>query len=92
MLNKILFVATLVAFFLGAVACYYKNVAKEQERVKMVYQGNNTLLLARIKKVYDDKVATDLRNKELEKKAKEDKSFDWGVDISNSPVILELKR
>lgn len=85
-------ISLVVTILFGLIAYHYKTVAEEQERMKNVYLGNNQVLLTRIKKVYDDKLATDLRNKELEEKAKEDKAFDWSVDISNSPVILELKR
>lgn len=91
-MNKLFFIAAITAVFLGCTAYYYRNIAKEQEQLKEVYRGNNALLLGRLKKVYDDKMATDLRIKELEERAKEDLAFDWGVDISNSPVILELKK
>lgn len=91
-MNKLIAIALLVAIFFGFVAYYYKNQSEEQERLKNVYLGNNQVLLTRIKKVYDDKVATDLRIKELEERAKEDLAFDWSVDISNSPVIKELKK
>jgi hypothetical protein len=92
-MNRLLFVAILLAIFFGLVAYFYKNQAEEQERLKKVYMGNNELLLGRIKKVYDDKVATDLRIKELEEEAIKDKSvFDWNIDISNTNVIKGLKR
>lgn len=91
-MNRLLFVAILLAIFFGLVAYFYKNQAEEQERLKKVYMGNNELLLGRIKKVYDDKVATDRKIRELEQRAKEDLVFDWNVDISSSPVILELKK
>lgn len=92
-MNRLLFVAILLAIFLGLVAYFYKTQAEEQERLKKVYMGNNELLLGRIKKVYDDKVATDLRIKELEEEAIKDKSvFDWNIDISNTNVIKGLKR
>lgn len=91
-MNKLIAIALLVAIFFGLVAYFYKKQAEEQERLKDVYCANNQVLITRIKKVYDDKVATDLRIKELEERAKEDLAFDWGVDISNSPVIKELKK
>lgn len=91
-MNRLLFVAILLAIFFGLVAYFYKNQAEEQERLKKVYMGNNELLLGRIRKVYDDKVATDRKIRELEQRAKEDLAFDWNVDISSSPVILELKK
>ena len=92
-MNRLLFVAILLAIFFGLVAYFYKNIAEEQERLKKVYMGNNELLLGRIRKVYDDKVATDLRIKELEEEAIKDKSvFDWNIDISNTNVIKGLKR
>lgn len=91
-MNKLFLIVVSVAVFFGLCAFYYKKVAEEQERVKNVYMGNNELLLSKMRKVYDDKVATDLRIKELEERANEDLAFDWGVDISNSPVIRELKK
>jgi hypothetical protein len=91
-MKKMFLILAGVSVFLGLVAYYYKNQAIEQERLKNIYLGNNQLLLTRIKKVYDDKVATDRKIRELEQRAKEDLAFDWGVDISSSPVILELKK
>lgn len=91
-MNRLLFVAVLVAIFFGLVAYFYKNQAEEQERLKDVYMGNNQLLLNKIKKVYDDKVATDSRIKELEQEAINDKEiFDWNIDISNTNVIKRLQ-
>ena len=91
-MNRLLFVAILLAIFFGLMAYFYKNQAEEQERLKDVYCANNQVLITRIKKVYDDKVATDRKIRELEQRAKEDLVFDWNVDISSSPVILELKK
>lgn len=92
-MNRLLFIAVLTVIFLGLVAYFYKTQAEEQERLKDVYMGNNHLLLTKIKKVYDDKVATDLRIKELEQEALKDKGvFDWNIDISNTNVIKGLKR
>ena len=92
-MNKLLMIAILLAIFFGLVAYFYKNQAEEQERLKDVYMGNNQLLLTKIKKVYDDKVATDLRIKELEQEAIKDKGvFDWNIDISNTNVIKGLKK
>ena len=63
------------------------------EKQKDLYKQNNHVLITRIKKVYDDKVATDLRIKELEQEAIKDKEvFDWNIDISNTNVIKGLKR
>jgi hypothetical protein len=74
-------------------AYYYKNIAEEQEKLKDVYRGNNELLIGKMKKVYDDKMATDLRIKELEQEALKDKGvFDWNIDISNTNVIKGLKK
>lgn len=88
-MNKFLFISLLA---LCVLVHYYRTVAEYQEKMKDTYKNNNTVLLTKIRKVYDDKVATDLRNKELEKRAKEDMAFDWYTDISTSPVILELKK
>lgn len=93
-MKQLLFVAVLMAVFLGLVAYYYKNVAEEQERLKKAYKGNNELLIRRIRKVYADKVETDRTNEELRQAIREDKnsSFNWSEDISSTLPILSLKR
>lgn len=88
-MNKFLFISLLALCFL---VHYYRTVAEYQEKMKDTYKNNNTILLTKIRKVYDDKVATDSKIKELEARAKEDMAFDWYLDISSSPVVLELKK
>lgn len=91
-MSKLFFICVGAIYFLLLGVIYYKNTAEEQERIKCVYEQNNQALITKLRKVYDDKVATDLRIQELEKSAKEDVDFDWHTDISNSPVIRELKK
>jgi hypothetical protein len=91
-MSKLFFICVVAIYFLTLGLIYYKNVADEQEKIKSVYEGNNQVLIGKLRKVYDDKVATDKRIQELEKRAKEDTSFDWYSDISSSPVVLELKK
>lgn len=91
-MSKLFFICVVAIYFLTLGLIYYKNVADEQEKIKSVYEGNNQILISKIRKVYDDKVATDRRIQELEERAKEDTSFDWYSDISSSPVVLELKK
>lgn len=93
-MKRLLFVAILVAIFLGLMAYFYKNQAEEQERLKNVYKGNNELLIGRIRKVYADKVEADRANEELRQAIREDKasSFNWSEDISSTLPILSLKR
>lgn len=91
-MSKLFFICVVAIYFLTLGLIYYKNVADEQEKIKSVYEGNNQILISKIRKVYDDKVATDRRIEELEKRASEDIDFDWHTDISTSPVIKELKK
>jgi hypothetical protein len=92
-MNKLLILCLIIANIFGFMAYYYKNIAEEQEKLKDVYRGNNELLIGKMKKVYDDKMATDLRIKELEQEALKDKGvFDWNIDISNTNVIKGLKK
>jgi hypothetical protein len=91
-MSKLFFICVVAIYFLTLGVIYYKNVADEQEKIKSVYEGNNQILISKIRKVYDDKVATDKRIEELEKRASEDIDFDWHTDISSSPVIMELKK
>ena len=91
-MNRLLFVAILLAIFFGLCAYYFKNVAEEQERVKNVYRANTELLIGRIRKVYADKVETDRTNEELRRAIREDKdsAFNWGEDISGSLPLRTL--
>lgn len=93
-MNRLLFVAVLMAIFFGLCAYYFKNVAEEQERVKNVYKGNNEVLIRRVRKVYADKVETDRTNEELRRAIAEDKDsdFNWSEDISSTLPIISLKR
>lgn len=91
-MSKLFFICVVAIYFLTLGLIYYKNVADEQEKIKSVYEGNNQILISKIRKVYDDKVATDRRIEELEKRASEDIDFDCHTDISSSPVIMELKK
>lgn len=91
-MNKLNIILIFALIFALQVAYWQKKKAEDVEKQKDLYKQNNYVLINRIKKVYDDKVATDLRIKELEERAKEDLAFDWGVDISDSPVIKELKK
>lgn len=93
-MNKLFLASLLLAIFLGFVAFYYKNVAIEQERLKDVYCANNQVLIDRVRKIYDDKVATDRTNEELRRAIAEDKNsnFDWTTDISATLPIITLKQ
>lgn len=92
-MGKLNLILLFCLLFLLQIAYWQKRRADDVEKQKDLYKQNNQLLLTKIKKVYDDKVATDLRIKELEQEALKDKGvFDWNIDISNTNVIKGLKR
>lgn len=91
-MNKLNIILIFALIFALQVVYWQKKKVEDVEKQKDLYKQNNYVLINRVKKVYDDKVATDLRIKELEERAKEDLAFDWSVDISDSPVIKELKK
>lgn len=87
---KIITVFAVISFF---TAVWYKN---EFERVNNLYnilQGNNSLLIEKIKDIYNEKLEVDKRNVKLEQAAETEnkKFFNWYADISNSPVIKQLQ-
>lgn len=89
MLNKILFV---VCFFCFLVIYYLHNDNIYQRQQKAVYNANNQLLLKKIDEVYDAKMETDKRIKELQEEAKKDKDvFDWHYPIGDTNVIRKLQ-
>lgn len=87
-MNKILFV---ICFFLvlAIYLLYQDNLYQKNKYV--VSNANNQLLIKKIREVYNDKVETDKRIKELQEEAKKDKTFNWNIDISSSPVIRKLQ-
>ena len=92
-MGKLNLILLFCLLFLLHIAYWQKRRADDVEKQKDLYKQNNQILLTKIKKVYDDKVATDLRIKELEQEALKDKGvFDWNIDISNTNVIKGLKR
>ena len=88
MLNKILFVVCFLA--VGTAYFFYKETIYHKNRYA-VSHANNQLLFQKIDEVYNDKLETDKRIKELQEEAKKDKAFNWNTDISSSPVIKRLQ-
>ncbi len=91
-MNKLFGISILLLCVAVAAAWYYREDSRQVRASLALYRGNNEVLLGRLKKNYADKMEADKRREELEKAVKEDKSgFDWGYDISHSPVILRLQ-
>lgn len=90
-MNKLLLVAVVIIYFLSLGIVYYKNISDDYKKTNIIYNANNKLLMTKIKEVYDDKLETDKRIKELQEEAKKDKTFNWNIDISSSPVIKRLQ-
>lgn len=89
------FVTTLI---LGIMYNYADSKADKLESEKTVLKMDNKQLkednknyLAKIERIYNDKMELNRKYKELEQSAKSDKNFDWFVDISNSDVIKRLQ-
>lgn len=80
------------AAVLAVAAFYYYTQNKQARQALAVYQGNNQILINQLGKAYNDKLAVEKRHTELEQAAKGcSLGFDWGFDISTSPVILRLQ-
>lgn len=91
--NMIKYLIPLVIVVLAVLAAlWYKDKARHFEELYTNSQANNELLIKHIRKVYDDKLQTEKRNRELEQAALQDKAvFDWYSDISNSSVVKQLQ-
>lgn len=85
----------IIAVLAVLTAVWYREDAMRFEALYTNSQANQEHLIKRIRKVYDDKLQTEKRNKELEQAALQDKQdkvvFDWYADISNSSVIKQLQ-
>lgn len=89
MLNKILFIA---CFFCVLVIYYLYNDNLYQKQQKAIYNANNQVLLKKIDEVYNAKMETDKRIKELQEEANKDKDvFDWYYPIADTNVIRKLQ-
>lgn len=91
-MSKLSSISLLLALVAVCVALYHREESMYARQAMRTYQGNNEVLIGRLKKVYADKVEVDRRNAALEKAAAEDKTgFDWHYNISRSSVIMRLQ-
>jgi hypothetical protein len=94
-MSKIL---SIIAVFLGlcvGVLIFLYNLSQKEikslQSNNLTLRGNNVILTNEIKKRNENAVVLSERVRELEEEAKKDTSFNWYVDISNSPVIKRLQ-
>ena len=73
-------------------AFYFQKSAKTAQKNSGIYRHNCEILYSKLKEAYETNVQLDKTKKALEMAARKDKTaFDWGADISHSPVILQLQ-
>lgn len=88
-MNRINLYCWLVALAIIICGAFYMNYLKNALASE---KASNQQLTLTLEKRYNDIVALSRKNKELEASAKKDTSgFDWGFDLSNSPVIKQLQ-
>ena len=87
----------LTAFLLLCAYIFAQNYIERGRQINTLESENNalkanvTFMEKKLEKEHADTLAISERNKELEEAVKQDKSFDWNADISNSPVIKQLQ-
>lgn len=93
---SVFFFAT--TFILGIMYNYanikVNRLESEKTALKMEnkqLKEDNKKYLAKIERIYNDKMELNRKYKQLEESAKSDKNFDWFVDISDSDVIKRLQ-
>ncbi len=91
-MNKLFGISVLLLCVTVMVAWYYREDSRQARESLAVYQGNNEVLLRRLKKSYADKVEADRRREELEKLADEASAFDWRVVIPADDAVLARLR
>lgn len=89
----------IVAILCAVIGWYVFKDNRSQTKITALETENNALkgnisfMEKRIEKEHADTLALSQRYKELEDASKMDKSvFDWGYDISNTNVILRLRK
>lgn len=80
----------LVVILLGIIT-YQSNRIDTLKTAKNGLEANNQLLINKMKRAYDDKMEISRKIEQLESVAKNDASFDWSFDISNSDVVKFLR-
>lgn len=73
-------------------AFYYKKNEELARESGALYKQNSEILYSKLKEAYENNVKIEKTRRALERAVHEDKTgFDWGADISHSPVILRLQ-
>jgi dynactin complex subunit len=89
MKEKVGIIALLIGVF------FLWNFQEKELQAEMValrqQQQANSLLVSRLKKVYDDKQKIQDKVVALQKAAAQDQAFDWYADITDSPVLKRLQ-
>lgn len=93
-MSKLFFMCVSAIYILIIGLIYYKNIADDEKRMKEFYNANNQLLINKMKEVYNDKMETDKRLREIEERAKEAKDnggFDWNTPLPADGVTHQLR-
>ena len=89
------FITTLVFIFMYNYADIKADkLESEKNALKMEnkqLKEDNKNYLAKIERIYNDKMELNRKYKELEESAKSDKNFNWFADISDSDVVKQLR-
>lgn len=93
----VLFFITTVIFAGMFKYAYIKSNNYHEETIKLKEENSGLkekakFYQAQLEKEHNDKVELNRKYNELEAKAKSDQNFNWVADISNSPVINELRK
>lgn len=91
MRNTLIFI--IIAIGLIFLSRYYRQEMIANKEKAELYRQNTDTLLAKIRKIYDEKILLEQQNKDLHEAAKKDQAyFDWHRDISQSNVIKQLRQ
>lgn len=92
MVKGVMAALCLLAFMAVTAAVYYKKSEEMARESGALYKHNSEILYSKLKEAYENNVKIEKTRRALERAAREDKTaFDWGADISHSPVILRLQ-
>lgn len=95
-MNKILLWAIVFLGLATAVLTFRLSISEKRvqalEELQAVLISNNNILIAKMEKEHNDKIELIGKFEELESLAKKDPTFDWNADISNSDVVIRLRK
>jgi len=90
---KNLIIIGIIGICLIAAICFYRQEMLSYQKQAEIYHQNTNVLIARVRRIYEEKIKLQQDNQALEQATEQDKGyFNWYTDISRTEVIKRLRQ